>query len=123
MGDSRPILDKVTQDVLTADGAAMNVEGSLSLSFLLTTLKFNQKFTVIDVGIDGILGLDFLTSNNCSLDLPNSSLLIGGERVRGYVKATLQEILIVNYVCSVFSSLFTMKDQIISMKLFLISTN
>jgi hypothetical protein len=35
---------------------------------------------------------------------------------RGYVKATLWEILLINYMCSIFSSLFIMKDQIISMK-------
>jgi hypothetical protein len=36
---------------------------------------------------------------------------------RGYGKATIQEILVhlVNYMCSIFSSLFIMKDQIISM--------
>jgi hypothetical protein len=40
---------------------------------------------------------------------------------RGYVKTTLREILVVIYVCSIFPSLFIMKDQIISMKLSFIS--
>jgi hypothetical protein len=42
--------------------------------------------------------------------------------VRGCVKDTLQEMLVVNYMCLIFSSLFIIKDQIISMKLFRIST-
>jgi hypothetical protein len=45
-----------------------------------------------------------------------------GRYLSGYVKATLREILLINYVCSIFLSLFIMKDKIISMKLFLTST-
>ena len=82
MKDSQIVLDKVNQKVLTADGTALKVEGSNSIAFLLSGLTVNQKFTVIDVGIDGILGLDFLTSNNCSLDLTNSCMLVDKKRVR-----------------------------------------
>jgi hypothetical protein len=43
----------------------------------MSNMKFSQLFTVIDVGgIDGILGLDFLTSNNCILDVSNSTIVI-----------------------------------------------
>ena len=75
MKDSQIALDKVNQKVLTADGTARYVEESISIAFLLSGLTVNQKFTVIDVGIDGILGLGPLTSNNCSLDLTNSCML------------------------------------------------
>jgi hypothetical protein len=44
------------------------------------------------------------------------------QSVGRYVKGILREILEVNYVCSIFSSLFIIKDQITSMKLFFIST-
>jgi hypothetical protein len=42
--------------------------------------------------------------------------------IRRYVKATLEEILLIDYVCSICSLLFITKNQIISMKLFLIAT-
>ena len=76
------MLSEVKQEVLTADGSAMKVEGSISISFIMSNMKFSQLFTVIDVGIDGILGLDFLTSNNCALDLPNSAMVVRGKRVK-----------------------------------------
>jgi hypothetical protein len=82
IGDPKPMLSEVKQEVLTADGSAMKVEGSISISFLVTNMKFSQLFTVFDVGIDGILGLDFLTSNNCTFDFPNRAMAVRGKRVR-----------------------------------------
>jgi hypothetical protein len=79
--DPRPMLTEVKQEVLTADGSAMKVEGSISISFMMSNIKLSQLFTVIDVGIDGILGLDFLTSNSCMLDLPNSTIVLRRKRV------------------------------------------
>lgn len=82
MGHSKPSLDKVNWNALTTDSTAMSVKGSISIVFLLFTLTINQRCTLIDVDIDVILVLDFLTSNNCSLDLPNSCILTGSKQVK-----------------------------------------
>jgi hypothetical protein len=82
IGDPKPILSEAKQEVLTADGSTMKVVGSISISFMMSNMKFSQLFKVIDVDIDGILGLDFLTSNNCALDLPNSAMVVRDKRVK-----------------------------------------
>jgi hypothetical protein len=54
ISDPQPILNEVKQDTRAADD-------SISIS-LISNRKFSHLFTIIDVGIDDILGLDFLTS-------------------------------------------------------------
>lgn len=69
-------LAKVTQPILTADGTAMKVEGSIIIPLTISSLSFNQKFAVADIGIDGILGLDFMTRNGCIVDISNVCMLV-----------------------------------------------
>jgi hypothetical protein len=59
-----------------ADRTALKVEGSISMPFTVSNLVFNQTFAVAHTGIDGILGLDFMTSNDCMINLPNSTMII-----------------------------------------------
>jgi hypothetical protein len=70
------------QPILMADRTALKVEGSISIPLTVSNLVFNQTFAVTHTGIDGILGLDFMTNNDCLIDLRNSSMMLKGKRVK-----------------------------------------
>jgi hypothetical protein len=65
-----------------ADRTALKVEGSILMPLTVSNLVFNQTFAVAHIGIDGILELDFMTNNDCLIDLPNCSMMLKGKRVK-----------------------------------------
>jgi hypothetical protein len=78
LNDPNPILAPIDQPILMA----LKVEGSISMPLTVSNLVFNQKFALAHTGVDGILGLDFMTNNDCLIDLPNSSLVLKSKRVK-----------------------------------------
>jgi hypothetical protein len=82
LNDPNPTLAPIDQPILMADRTALKVEGSISMPLTVSNLVFNQTFAVAHTGVDGILGLDFMTNNDCLIDLPNSSMVLKGKRVK-----------------------------------------
>jgi hypothetical protein len=82
LNDPKPTLAQIDQPILMTDRTALKVEGSISIPLTVSNLVFNQTFAVAHTGIDGILGLDFMTNNDCLIDLPNSSMMLKGKWVK-----------------------------------------
>jgi hypothetical protein len=82
LNDPNPTLAPIDQTILMADRTALKLEGSISMPLTVANLVFNQTFAVAHTGIDGIFGLDFMTNNDCLIDLPNSGMMLKGKRVK-----------------------------------------
>jgi hypothetical protein len=82
LNDPNPTLAPIDQPILMADRTALKVEGSILMPLTVSNLVSNQTFAMAHMGIDGILGLDFMTNNDCLIDLPNSNMLLKGKRVK-----------------------------------------
>ena len=67
-------VEPLKPEILIADGTPLKVYGTQLLEFSLQGAQFTQKIVVADLSVDGILGLDFLRSNNCRMDLSKGSL-------------------------------------------------
>jgi hypothetical protein len=82
LNDPNPTLAPIDQPILMADHTAFKVEGSISMPLTVSNLVLSHTFAVAHTGVDGILGLDFMTNNDCLIDLPNSSMVLKSERVK-----------------------------------------
>ena len=75
--DLRPSLFPLTQKVLQADGKPLDVKGRASFTIEVDDFSCQHEFWVADIGNQGILGLDFLQINQCTLDVCTNRLKIG----------------------------------------------
>jgi predicted aspartyl protease len=62
-------LKPLNSDVMIADGTSLNVYGVQVLPLFIQGRQFQCKMVVADFTVDGILGLDCLQSNQCTLDM------------------------------------------------------
>ena len=64
------------------DGIPISVRGSTLIQFLIGGMEFEHEFIIADhITAEAILGLDFLESNKCVLDLSKEKLSIQNEVV------------------------------------------
>jgi hypothetical protein len=82
LNDPKSTLAQIDQSILMADHTALKVKGSISMPLTVSNLVLNKTFAVTHTGVDGILGLDFMTNNDCLIDLPNSSMILKGKLVK-----------------------------------------
>ena len=61
---------------MIADGTTLKIYGMQALKFSIHNRQFQHKMVVADLTVDGILGLDFLKSNDCTLNIANCSLIL-----------------------------------------------
>ena len=76
------VLDNLDRPILTADGSPLNVKGTTTVSFVIKGMQFQHLVVVADVGIDGIIGLDFMEKYACSIDIQGRLLVIQGQAVK-----------------------------------------
>ena len=69
-------LEPLKSDILIADGTTLKIYGMQALKFSIHNRQFQHKMVVADLTVDGILGLDFLKSNDCTLNIANCSLIL-----------------------------------------------
>ena len=68
--NSRPKLRPVSQTVLAAGGDQLNVYGKATYQIHLGQMVGARcRFIVADINVDGVLGLDFMKSNHCVIDI------------------------------------------------------
>jgi predicted aspartyl protease len=75
-------LKQLNSDVVIADGTSLNVYGVQVLPLSIQGRQFQCKMVVADLTVDNILGLDFLQSNNCTLNMSDCSLTMQNPDVR-----------------------------------------
>ena len=69
-------LEPLKSDILIADGTTLKIYGMQALKFSIHNRQFQHKMVVADLTVDGILCLDFLKSNDCTLNIANCSLIL-----------------------------------------------
>ena len=70
-------LDPMCKSVYDAGGKQLNVSGRGSFGLSIDSFSCTVQAAVADLTVDGILGLDFLTEYNCSVDLSKQEIIIG----------------------------------------------
>lgn len=67
----------------------MKVEGFFIIFFIILSFFFNQKFVVVDIGIDGIFGFDFMINNECFVDVYNVLMIVKGKQIKFFFEGKL----------------------------------
>ena len=75
-------IDPLEGDIYIADGSPLLVKGVTNVPLVIDDMSMNQNVVVADIGIDGILGLDFMKSHACSIDLVNCTIVLDGREVQ-----------------------------------------
>ena len=80
--NSRPKLRPVSQTVLAAGGDQLNVYGKATYQIHLGQMVGARcRFIVADINVDGVLGLDFMKSNDCVIDVNGETMSLGDVRI------------------------------------------
>ena len=81
--------DPVRSTLITATGESANFYGKVNVNFRIGNRDFIHDVYIADIKTDGILGLDFLSKYECSIQLGQSSMQIGQEKVPCYGNSDL----------------------------------
>lgn len=73
-------LVRLSRPIVTANGSPLKTDGLLTTNMQLGSDNFAQAFAVAEIGVDGILGLDFLKDYHCFIDMESLSPKVGGKR-------------------------------------------
>ncbi len=75
--DKRPPLEKVNVEMVAADGRSILCHGKGLFNLKIEGVELQHEVWVADISLDGILGFDFLNSNQCYLDVGKGELGFG----------------------------------------------
>ena len=76
-----PSLIPVNTQLVTATGECSPFYGKAEVEISLGNQKLKHQFLFADIKNDGILGIDFLSTNGCDVLLSKDHLLLNGERI------------------------------------------
>ena len=69
---------KVAHNLVSVDGNPIKINGSAVIPFSIAGLSFQQEFIIAEqITADAILGVNFLESNKCVLNLANKEMSVG----------------------------------------------
>ena len=74
-------LSDVPFEVCLADGQTLGVKGQTTMDITLGPLKVEHMVIIADIQQQAILGMDFMTTQECKLDLPQLVMKIQGKEV------------------------------------------
>ena len=75
-------------DVYQADGQKMEIWGKLEAEITMGPLRVMHELVIADLQVDAILGMDYLTENECKLDLAQQLLTVQGTIVNLWSQKT-----------------------------------
>jgi transposase InsO family protein/predicted aspartyl protease len=78
---NRPVLETVERRIVLADGKSLSVLGKCSLGIELGGVSVLQEVVVADVTTGAILGMDFMSANDCLVDTARGMLKLGGSHI------------------------------------------
>ena len=76
-----PVMTEMKREILTASGSKINGLGKTIIDIDINGYVCSNVAIVADINVDGILGLDFQRSQNCTINVANDSILIDGHKV------------------------------------------
>ena len=87
----KPLLQKVEQTLSTADGTPMSVLGSTAYEIEISGYETQLTFVIAHIsGVDGILGMDFLSEPGITINAGQSKLHIAGHTVNLFRDSNVQ---------------------------------
>ena len=75
------MMTEMKREILTASGSKINVFRKTNIDIDINGYVCLNVATEVDINIDGILGLDFQRSQNCTINVVKASILIHGHKV------------------------------------------
>ena len=85
--DSLPDLSPPDTGIFTANGQPVDVKGRLCVSLAIGAQTLQHMFYVADIESEVILGLDFLDSHECTLNVAGQTLVYHGQEIPLYLNA------------------------------------
>ena len=76
--NSSMMLQPFQSEVYTASGNPIDVKGKVQVMVDVNGIQCLTEMVVADIDVDGLLGLDFLKKNNCTLDMKRDILTVKG---------------------------------------------
>lgn len=67
--------------IILADGKPLPPHGCVTLTLSVGTLQLEHEMIVADIGVEGLIGMDFLKTHSCQLDLCRNCIHIYGCRI------------------------------------------
>lgn len=90
--ETRPRLQISMQNILAANGGELCVLGKTDLTLTIDDMVIHNDALVAQINADGIVGLDLMLANFCSVDVSHKVLLLKDKRipllVEGYIGIT-----------------------------------
>lgn len=77
--EKKPLLYQTDQKVASASGYDLSVIGKTSLNISLGNIIYNQNVIVADLSLDGVIGLDFMKTYDCTIDIKKGNFQVGGK--------------------------------------------
>ncbi|XP_053391020.1 uncharacterized protein LOC128553858 [Mercenaria mercenaria] len=71
-------LEKSNIQISAASGDHLNVLGKTSVIFDINGIHVVTGVLIVEIDIDGIIGLDFMKANNCQLDIHKNTITVKG---------------------------------------------
>ncbi|XP_062589995.1 retroviral-like aspartic protease 1 [Saccostrea cucullata] len=74
--NTRPKLQKINQSILAANGSELSIKDKTDLTLNIEGVVLYTTAVIAEIQADGKLGLDFLLSNACTVDMSERLLHI-----------------------------------------------
>ncbi|XP_062599620.1 uncharacterized protein LOC134261188 [Saccostrea cucullata] len=81
-----PKLQKVNQSILAANVSEVSVKGKADITLNIEGMVAHSTAVISEIQADGILGLDFLLSNACTVDMSQKVLHIKDKKIQLFVE-------------------------------------
>ena len=78
--EDRPRLDSFSRDILDAGGNCLQISGKGTFPTQIRGFSCKLDAVVADLSNDGIMGLDFLEENGCTIDVAKKKMCIKGKQ-------------------------------------------
>jgi transposase InsO family protein len=72
-------LDPIQKPITGASGEALTVYGRTQMLIRVGKKSYNISVAIADIPMDGVLGLDFMSRNNCMINVSERRIVIGEE--------------------------------------------
>jgi predicted aspartyl protease len=76
-----PVMTEMKREIVAASGSKINVLGKTIIDIDINGYVCSNVAIVADINVNGILGLDFQRSQNCTINVAKGSILIDGHKV------------------------------------------
>ena len=75
---ARPVLDRASRNVLDAGGNCLQLSGKGTFPAKIKAFSCHLEGVVAELSTEGIIGLDFLEKNLCTVDIAQRTMAING---------------------------------------------